>query len=106
VSARIVFCTCPSADIAQRIAQALVEEHLAACVNAICGVVSTYRWKGAIETAAEVLLVIKTTADRLDALQARLVELHPYEVPEFLAVEPAAGSAPYLAWLDRETRPA
>jgi periplasmic divalent cation tolerance protein len=106
VSARLVFCTCPDADTASRIARALVDERLAACVNAIAGIVSTYRWKDAVHVDDEVLLVIKTTADRLDAMQARLIELHPYEIPEVLAIEPAAGSAPYLAWVERETRPA
>lgn len=106
MQARIVFCTCPNAEIAGRIARTLVEERLAACVNAIGGLVSTYRWKDAIEVDDEVLLLIKTTSDRLDALQARLIELHPYEVPELLAIEPVAGSAPYLTWLERETRPA
>lgn len=105
MNARIVFCSCPDAQIAGRIARVLVEERLAACVNAIGGVVSTYRWKDAIEIEDETLLLIKTTADRLDALETRLIELHPYEVPEFLAVEPAAVAAPYLAWLDREIQP-
>lgn len=106
MQARIVFCTCPNAEIAERIARTLIEERLAACVNAIGGIVSTYRWKDAIEVDDEVLLLIKTTSDRLDAMQARLIELHPYEVPELLAIEPTAGLAPYLAWLERETRPA
>ncbi len=106
MQARIVFCTCPSAEIAERIARTLVEERLAACVNAMRGLVSTYRWKDAIEVDDEVLLLIKTTADRLDALETRLIELHPYELPELLAIEPVAGSARYLAWLGRETRPA
>ena len=106
MTARIVFCTCPDGETASRLAHALVDERLAACVNAIPGVVSTYRWNDAIHTDNEVLLLIKTTADRLAALQARLLELHPYEIPEVLAIEPVGGSAPYLAWLDRETRPA
>lgn len=106
MNARLVFCTCPDADTASRLARALVDERLAACVNAIAGVVSTYRWKDAVHVDDEVLLVIKTTADRLDAMQARLIELHPYDMPEVLAIEPDAGPAPYLAWLDRETRPA
>jgi len=106
VSAHIVFCTCADSETASRLARALVDERLAACVNAIPGVVSTYRWNDAIHTDNEVLLLIKTTADRLDAMQARLLELHPYEIPEVLAIEAVAGSAPYLAWLDRETRPA
>ncbi|HEV7491078.1 MAG TPA: divalent-cation tolerance protein CutA [Rhodanobacteraceae bacterium] len=106
MTARIVFCACADRETASRLARALVDERLAACVNAIPSVVSTYRWNDAIHTDNEVLLLIKTTADRLDALETRLIELHPYEVPELLAIEPVAGSAPYLAWLDRETRPA
>jgi periplasmic divalent cation tolerance protein len=106
VDARLVFCTCPDADTASRIARALVDERLAACVNAIAGVVSTYRWNAEVHVDDEVLLAIKTTADRIDAMQARLIALHPYAVPEVLAIEPAAGSAPYLAWIERETRPA
>jgi periplasmic divalent cation tolerance protein len=106
VSARIVFCTCADSETATRLSRALVDERLAACVNAIPGVVSTYRWNDAIHTDNEVLLLIKTTADRLAAMQARLLELHTYEIPEVIAIEPVAGSAPYLAWLDRETRPA
>ena len=106
MTARIVFCTCADSETASRLARALVDERLAACVNAIPGVVSTYRWNDAIHTDNEVLLLIKTTPDRLDAMQARLLELHPYEIPEVLAIEAVAGSAPYLAWLDRETRPA
>ena len=106
VNARLAFCTCPDADTASRLARALVDERLAACVNVVGGVVSTYRWQDAVQIDDEVLLVIKTTADRFEALQARLIELHPYEMPEVLAVEPVSGSAPYLAWLDRETRPA
>lgn len=105
MNARIVFCTCPNRETATRLARALVDARLAACVNAIAGVVSTYRWKDAVQVDEEVLLMIKTTADRLDALQERLIQLHPYEIAEVLAIEPAAGSAPYLAWLDRETRP-
>jgi periplasmic divalent cation tolerance protein len=106
VNARIALCTCPDAETASRLARALVEERLAACVNVIGAVASTYRWNDAVQVDDELLLVIKTTADRLEAMQARLTELHPYEVPELLAIEPAAGAAPYLAWLDRETRPA
>jgi periplasmic divalent cation tolerance protein len=107
VNARIVFCTCPDdGTTAARLARALVDERLAACVNVVAGVSSTYRWNGAVETDAEALLVIKTTADRLETMQARLATLHPYEVPELLAIEPAAGSAAYLAWLEREAKPA
>ena len=106
MAALVIFCTCPDRETATRLARTLVEERLAACVNAIGGVVSTYRWQDKIEVDDEVLLLIKTTSDQYEALEARLIELHPYEVPEVLAVEPVAGSAPYLAWLDRETHPA
>jgi periplasmic divalent cation tolerance protein len=104
LNARIVFCTCPDATTAARLAHTLVDERLAACVNAIGGVASTWRWNGAVETADEVLLVIKTTADRLEAMQARLVAEHPYDVPEVIALDPVAGYPPYLAWLEREVR--
>lgn len=106
MNARLVLCTCPNRDTAAGLARTLVDERLAACVNAVPGIVSTYRWQDAVHVDEEVLLVIKTTAGRFEAMQARLVELHPYDVPEVLAIEPAAGAAPYLAWLDRETRPA
>jgi len=106
VSARIVFCTCPDAPTASRLARTLVNERLAACVNVVGGVASTYRWNGEVHVDDEVLLVIKTMADRFEAMQSRLVALHPYDVPEVLAIEPIGGAAPYLAWLERETRPA
>jgi periplasmic divalent cation tolerance protein len=106
LNARLVLCTCPDATTAGTLARTLVEERLAACVNAIGGVASTYRWNGEVHVDAEVLLVIKTMADRFEAMEARLVALHPYDVPEVLAIESDAGAAPYLAWLERETRPA
>ena len=95
--------TCPDAETAARIARALVPERLAACVNRLPGVTSTYRWQGEIHEDAEVLLVIKTTRERFDALRDRLAELHPYEVPELVAFEIADGLPAYLAWLARET---
>ncbi|HEU4813169.1 MAG TPA: divalent-cation tolerance protein CutA [Xanthomonadaceae bacterium] len=98
------FCTCPDADSAARIADALVEARLAACVNQVPGLRSVYRWEGAIERADEVLLVAKTTADRLDALTARIRELHPNELPEVIAFEVAGGLAAYLDWVAEQTR--
>ena len=95
--------TCPDAETAARIARALVEERLAACVNRLPGMNSTYRWQGEIHEDAEVLLLIKTTRERFDALRDRLVELHPYEVPELVAFEIAGGLPTYLEWLARET---
>lgn len=96
---RILFCTCPDARTAQTIAETLVEERLAACVNVLPGVQSIYRWEGAIERADEVLLMIKTVEERRESLQARLLALHPAELPELIAVEVVGGLAAYLDWV-------
>lgn len=95
--------TCPDAATAARIARTLVEERLAACVNWLSGVQSTYRWRGEINEDAEILLIIKTTRERFGALRERLVELHPYELPELVAVEIAEALPAYLDWLARQT---
>jgi periplasmic divalent cation tolerance protein len=100
----IVHCSCPDAASADAIATALVEERLAACVTALPGVRSTYRWQGRVEHAQEVLLMIKTTRDRLDAATARVTAMHPYELPEVVAVEAAGGLAPYLHWVAEQSR--
>ncbi|TLX22989.1 divalent-cation tolerance protein CutA [Thermomonas fusca] len=101
----ICFCSCPDTTTAGRIAEALVEERLAACVNLLPGLQSVYRWRGKLQRDAEVLLLIKTTRARYPALQARLPQLHPYELPELLAVESAAGLPAYLQWVVESTRP-
>jgi periplasmic divalent cation tolerance protein len=101
---RLVLSTCPDAETATRMARVLVDERLAACVSALPGVVSTYRWQGKVEQATEVQLLIKTSPDRLDALTARLRELHPYELPEVLVVETAGGLAAYADWVADQTR--
>jgi periplasmic divalent cation tolerance protein len=95
----VVLCSCPDAAAAQRIAHALVTEGLAACVNRIAAVRSTYAWKGGVEDEPEVLLMIKTTARRYPELELRLAALHPYELPEIIALPIVAGSSAYLAWL-------
>ncbi len=97
-------CTCPDEASARTIASTLVEEHLAACVNLLPRVHSVYRWHDAVEHADELLLVIKTTRAALPALQARLLALHPYELPELLAVEPAGGLPAYLGWIADNVR--
>jgi periplasmic divalent cation tolerance protein len=104
---RVLLCltTCPDAETAARVAHALVAERLAACVNQVPGVVSTYRWEGQIHDDAEVLLLIKTTRERFDALRERLVGLHPYEVPELIALDITDGLPTYLDWLHAETSP-
>ncbi len=94
-----MFSTFPDADTAARIARALVEEQLAACVNVVPAVRSIYRWEGKVCDEAETLAVIKTTAERYAALAARITELHPYQVPEVIALPLADGHPPYLAWL-------
>lgn len=104
MDALIALCTCPDAAIADRIARTLVAERLAACVNRLAGVESTYRWNGEVQVDEEVLLVIKTSRARYAALEDRLVALHPYEVPEVIAIPIGEGYAPYLAWIARETR--
>lgn len=100
----VCYCTCPDPATADRIANALVAERLAACVNVLPGVRSVYRWRDAVEHADEVLLLIKTAADRLDALTARVTSLHPAELPELIAVEAAGGLPDYLSWVADQTR--
>ncbi len=94
---KIVLTTVRS-EAAWRLASTLVEESLAACVNVHAPMTSWYRWKGGIDSATERQLVIKTTIAKLPALEARLRQLHPYELPEFLVVATAGGSEAYLAW--------
>ncbi len=89
---------------AERIAAALVEERLAACVQVAGPVISTYRWQGAIERATEWYCHCKTTRARYPALEARLRELHPYETPEIIALPIVAGSPAYLAWIEEGVR--
>lgn len=96
----LVLSTVASAEDAERLARAVVERRLAACVNVVPGVVSFYRWKDAVQKDEERLLVMKTRADRFPALRAAIEELHPYEVPEVLAFSVADGASPYLRWLD------
>ncbi|HEX5064565.1 MAG TPA: divalent-cation tolerance protein CutA [Myxococcota bacterium] len=96
--------TAPDEETGRRIARALVEERLAACVNVLPGVRSIYRWKGAVEEASEVMLVAKTRASRAAALAARVRALHPYELPEVLALPVTDGSQAYLRWVVAESR--
>ena len=95
----VVLCTAPEDDTAGRIARALVAEGLAACVNRLPGVVSNFRWEGRVEEEREMLLLIKSTAARLAELSARIRALHPYELPEIVAVPVSGGLEPYLDWV-------
>jgi periplasmic divalent cation tolerance protein len=97
----VVLVTCSTVPEAQRIARAVVDARLAACVNILPGAVqSIYRWKGKIESARERLLLIKTSRKRLAKLRAAVERLHSYDVPEFIAISIAAGSPGYLSWIE------
>jgi periplasmic divalent cation tolerance protein len=99
----IVLTTCSDAVAAATLAEALVEQRLAACVNAIEGVTSTYRWNGKIESGTETMLVIKTTQRRYQALEDYIRAHSGYELPEIVAVRPERGLAAYLDWVRDET---
>ena len=101
---RLVITNCPDEETANRIALAVVEAQLAACVNILPRVQSIYRWQGAVESAVEVPLLIKTTAAAYPALEAAIRESHPYDVPEIIALPITAGLPAYLNWLAAETR--
>jgi periplasmic divalent cation tolerance protein len=102
--ARIVLTTTANPEEAARLGRALVEEGLAACATLIPAVQSIYRWQGAVESATETLLLLKTGPDQLAALEARLHELHSYQTPEFLVLNVDAASQPYLDWLQASLR--
>jgi periplasmic divalent cation tolerance protein len=102
---RMVFMTVPDAETGARLVRAVVTDRLAACGNLVPGLRSIYRWKGEVCDEAEVLVVLKTTAARFEALRERLVGLHPYECPEVVAVPVVGGHADYLAWVAAETSP-
>ena len=99
----VVLVTAGSAEEAARIGRTLVEERLVACANVVGPIRSLYRWRDAVEDAAEHLLLLKARAADVAALDARVRALHSYEVPEVLALPVQAGSAAYLAWLDEAT---
>jgi periplasmic divalent cation tolerance protein len=99
----IVLTTVPSPDVAEAIARRLVEARLAACVNVLPPVKSYYSWRGALESADEFLLVIKTRESRYERLEQALKALHPYELPEIVAVPIVKGLAAYLTWIEQMT---
>ncbi|OWY40812.1 divalent-cation tolerance protein CutA [Xenophilus sp. AP218F] len=97
----LVVCNAPEPELAERIANVLVAEQLAACVNILAPCRSVYRWQGGVETAVEIPLLIKTRADVYPQLQRRLLELHPYEVPEIIAFDLQQGLPSYLTWVSQ-----
>ncbi|PKO89611.1 MAG: divalent-cation tolerance protein CutA [Betaproteobacteria bacterium HGW-Betaproteobacteria-12] len=99
----LLITNCPDEGVANALALTLVEEKLAACVNILPRVQSLYRWQGAVESASEIPLLIKTTSARYAALESRISELHPYDVPEIIAVPISRGLPAYLNWLAEET---
>src|SRR3546814_10850515 len=101
----LAVCTCSDAATSSRISDALVCERLTACVSGLPGVHSVYRWQDVGERADEVQLLIKTVAARIPALVERIVALHPYDLPEVVAVEGASGLPAYLEWISEQVAP-
>ena len=99
----LVLSSCPDAASAQVLTKALLSERLAACVNRLPGIKSMYRWQNQVERDDEVLLMIKTRAALYPQLEALIKDMHPYELPEIIAIPISQGSAEYLAWIDAET---
>lgn len=99
----VVLMTVPDAATGEHVARALVEERLIACANVVPGVTSVYRWEGEVRSETEHLVVMKTRAALLERLFERAAALHPYDVPELIALDVAAGSRPYCGWVRAET---
>jgi periplasmic divalent cation tolerance protein len=98
----LLVSTCPNMEVAESLAEMLIVEKLAACVNILPGARSIYKWKGKIEKEQECVLFIKSRADCLEMLEERLLEKHPYELPELIAVPIENGSTAYLSWIDTQ----
>lgn len=95
----VIYCTCPDRSVADLIATAVIEKRLAACVNVMPDITSVYRWQGQVRRDAELLLIIKTHYSMYATLEARIRELHPYEVPEIIALPIVQGARSYLDWI-------
>lgn len=100
----VCFCTCPNREAAERIAETLVEEGHAACVNIVPGLTSVYRWQGKVQRDEELLLVIKTSAAAYARLEVAIQTLHPYELPEIIAVPIERGLDGYVRWIGEQTQ--
>ena len=99
---RVALVTAPDDEVARQLARTLVDERLAACASCVPGITSVYRWEDAIQEDAEVLIMLKTCADRAEALAERVLALHPYDVPEVIWLPVSGGAVPYLDWVRRE----
>lgn len=102
---QVTLCNCPDSATATRIATALLDARQAACVNLLPAVTSMYHWQGQLETATEVMLLIKAPADLFDAISQTICRLHPYTVPEIIAIPVNQGFLPYLRWVNEECSP-
>jgi len=100
----LVFTNLPDRDAADRLAQALIARRLAACANVLADCTSVYRWQGKVETATEVPVLLKTTRRAYPSLESAIQELHPYDVPEIIAIPVNSGLPAYLQWVDAETQ--
>lgn len=100
----VVYSTAPSADVASKVASALVNARLAACVSTVPGVTSTYWWEGKVETGQEHLLIIKTRAALVEELTKKVTEIHPFDTPEVVAQPIVGGLGKYLEWIDQSTK--
>lgn len=99
----LALTTAPSFEVGQELVRSLVEQRVVACGTILPGALSIYRWRDTVEETAEVVILLKTTGERWDRLVELLTALHPYEVPELIAMDVARGHAPYLEWLSAET---
>ncbi len=102
---QIIYCTCPNQETAEKIARTLVSEKLAACINIVPSITSIYQWQGKIETAQECLLLIKSRQDAYPELEKKITAIHPYELPEIVAVSIAHALPDYLNWMDTCLQP-
>ena len=100
----IIYCTCPDIETAERISRLLITQHMAACVNQVPGITSIYEWEGKIEENNEVLLLIKSTEERFASIKRLVLEEHPYELPELIAVPVTKGLPDYLDWIKQCTK--
>ena len=100
----LVLCSCPDEAVAEKLAKTVIEDGLAACVNIVPGVRSIYKWEGKLEDQREVMLLLKTAETRFDGLQLMIKALHPYELPEIIAVPITRGNNAYLDWIAASTR--